>query len=123
MASHTSRRHHMRCNACRRKYRKVGARGGYSDASARFVLRRHPSEYKRTVRCPTCRSDDVTSVQHIHERMMAKRKAAGLICRCLPFPHERGTIAGCEHWPGTGDAQSDYEAAEAVMNTRRGSFT
>lgn len=111
MASRTSSRHRMRCNACRRAERRdYGA-----DTSARFALRKHPLAYKREPRCPTCGSTDVVSVEAIRQRELAKQEP----CNCLPFPHRMGSIAGCKTWPGTGDDEADYYAIQSVLQTKR----
>lgn len=85
------------------------------------MLKRHPSQYKRVVRCPTCKSDDVVSVEHLHRAQMRKRAESGMLCKCTayPFPHERGSLRMCDHHTladvdPSEDEWRDYEACLAT---------
>lgn len=80
-------RHRMRCRQCRRDKR----------AHYDFTIKRAPEKYKRAIKCPVCKSDDVYSREHTYVKAQAKRE----ICYCygVPHPHRKGTHRLCEFHP------------------------
>ena len=101
--STTAKHHRMRCRS--------------GKCYKRFTLRKHPSQYKtdRMLKCPVCGGEARSDEQN-----RRNEKAKQDICDCLPFPHERGTVAGCVDWPGTGNDFEDEDAVRAVWETPRG---
>lgn len=116
MASSTANRHRMRCNACRRRLRRIYGK----DASARFTLKRHPLDYKREPKCPVCKSTDVASIEPIRARELASQ--ARCYCSAYPFPHRYGSLRLCEGHrlrdvEPDADEWRDYEACLATPRT------
>lgn len=75
----------------------------------RFTLRRHPSEYRRAIRCPGCGTDAVRSVEGERRRWIAKAS-----CRCIgyPFPHRRGSLRMCIFHPLSSVEPTEAETEE-----------
>ena len=78
--------------SCRRR---VSYRCCRDRCQRRFTLKREP---KKEPKCPYCGHLNVRNEQKNIARAHEKRET----CRCheLPFPHEKGTFAGCVHWEG-----------------------
>ena len=94
--STTAKRHRMRC-----RVKKCGKR---------FTLKKHPDLYQTDkCICPVCGGKASSD-----EKNRRNEKAKQDLCDCLPFPHERGTVAGCVDWQGTGN---DFE--DEGRGTRR----
>ncbi len=120
----------MSCLACRRRYTaalKTGVPSEDRPPSGRYTLNRPPpfiesmNSYKtmRKCKCPHCGSDEVVSVEH----QRRKEKMNQDICRCamIPFPHQKGTVFGCQHHP---DFERDWtpdeeEKYDGLINTPR----
>ena len=96
----TRYRHRMRCSR------------GRHGCGRRFTLKRHPDSYKRSPKCPYCKSVFVISVEMERRQELANQET----CKCsfIPFPHRKGTVLGCEHHPKpfdewTEDDERDYQ--------------
>ena len=87
----------------------------------RFTLRKHPDEYKRQVKCPSCGSSvDVRSDEK--NRQNELQKETRCYCSSYPFPHRSGSLRFCANHPladvdGTEEEIADYEA---IWETKRG---
>ena len=78
--------HRMRCSE------------GRQGCGSRFSLKRPPSNYLRSARCPQCGSAVVRSVEKARRKEMNQRKARLELCRCGPFPHQIGTHYLCDSY-------------------------
>lgn len=112
--------------------RKCGSRGstGYRwrmrccntrKCGRRYTLRRHPDDYAypaRYWRCPTC-GGPAYSDEMNRRRELAQQDT----CHCLPFPHRRGSIMGCNHHPKPVDEWTDEDRRDYqdMLETPRGS--
>ena len=99
----TSVRHRMRCSTC----------------GCRFTLKRHPSKYKRQIKCPNGHTSTY-SCEAARRRELAKQVRC--YCNGVPFPHRAGSILGCDSHPvhpddWTKDQERQYEG---MMRTPRG---
>ena len=97
---------------------------GQLGCGRRFTRKRAPHEYARAVRCPSCRSIHVHSVEKAARAQTKRRKARGLICRCsnYPFPHVRATLRFCREHPQilADYTETDWRGYRAVLETPRG---
>lgn len=110
----TSKRHRMRCNACR-----SAGRG-----SGRFTLKRHPDLYVREVKCPVCGETDRLSSQEKDRKLELERRPSHS-CSGYPFPHVPGSMRMCTEHPEyimgfepDDDEKRDYESVIATPRTR-----
>ena len=115
--SSTANRHRMwckDCNALRMRLRYAGDLDASRSINPRYTLKRAPWLYVQESRtkCKHCGSLNVRSDEAARRRELAKQER----CYCLPFPHNKGRIAGCEHWEGEVN-EHDFEA---MINTPRG---
>ena len=106
-------RHRMRCYVCRHAGR----------GSGRFTLKRHPSHYKRPPKCPSCKTENVHSVEKERREEAVRRPSHR--CTSYPFPHVPGTLRMCTHnedyifsKPPTEEELRQYE--QVLHTPRRG---
>lgn len=62
----------------------------------KFTIRRAPHNYKRPIKCPHCRSEDVVDFEDQYIKNESKREQ----CYCAsgpPHPHRKGSHRLCEH--------------------------
>lgn len=113
MTSTTANRHRMRCYKCKRNCKYC---------SGRFTLKRHPDKYKRTVKCPCCKNENVYSVEDERRAELARQERC--ICNNYPFPHNKGTLRMCEHHPLARVEPTEEEMHEyrACLETPRTGF-
>lgn len=109
MASTTRYRHRMRC--------------GVVSCRHRFTLKRHPDNYKRTIKCPKCGdSTKVHSVEEERKRELAKQDTC--YCPMYPFPHRSGSLRLCDNHPavvsGESCSEEEYQDYLAIMEVPRG---
>lgn len=115
MASTTSKRHRMRCNACR-----AAGRG-----SGRFTLPRHPDLYVRAVKCPACGETERLSSQEKDRKLELERRPSHS-CSAYPFPHKPGTLVMCVDNPervlGFATTEQEQEEYRSTLDTPRSAF-
>lgn len=72
----------------------------------RVKLRKPIDQYARRPLCPACGNDSL-KLDAAHYRRKRKLKC---VCPGVPYPHERGTVVGCEHYakPMTEEMWHDY---------------
>lgn len=94
---------------------------GRDGCGRRFTLKKHPDQYRRTVRCPYCKSYNVTDVEAARRAEQARKDT----CRCpnYPFPHTKGTMRMCDHHPlvlaGVDVTEIEYGDYMACLATPR----
>ena len=103
-ASNTQFRHRMRCN----RTRKCGHR---------FTLKKKPFAGEE-IKCAMCGGNTYSC-----EASRRKERAKQVRCLCynIPFPHEKGSILGCEfHWKDPDDwTLEDQRQFQGMMETPR----
>ena len=111
----------MECTPCTNKFKRwCRKKEGPAPVRGRFKLRKPLRAYKRPVKCPTCKSENVRSIEKERRREYEKRD----ICRCapIPFPHLKGSITGCDYHPAGHEREwdeLDQAKYEDVIRTPR----
>lgn len=112
----------MWCNDCEGRYRRAKKQnlpGHYP--TGRFTIKKHPSQYKRGVRCPTCKSFNVRSTEDARRREMAKKELCA--CNGYPFRHEKGTLRFCAYnklfLAGVEPTEEEYRQYESCVQGER----
>jgi hypothetical protein len=118
-----AKRERMVCRRCEAEYARARRRKiDPLPFRGRYTLRRAPELYviARYRNCPVCGSSNVRSDESNRRREMIKRLATKKICHVL-FPHEHGTLFGCEcHAKHPDDwTEDEYRQAEGMLATKR----
>ncbi len=105
--SDTKRRHRYQC-------RKVIGPAG-KQCGKRLTLKQ---EAEGLVKCPSC-GHPMISQESARNRELEKQEQCG--CSGVEFPHQKGSVLGCEWHPGTEEmSDEEYLDWRAMQNTQRG---
>jgi hypothetical protein len=75
--------------------RKQNGDGSHTKPCGQRVKLRKPiDQYKKRPMCPACKHDSL-KIDLAHYKRKRRLKCN---CQGVPFPHERGTIIGCQHY-------------------------
>lgn len=102
---------------CRFRWR-MRCSQGKKGCGSRFTLKRHPSKYKREIKCPNCGSTHLQDVEAERQRERARQDT----CYCMqyPFPHRAGSLRFCEQNPNDAEVtEEEYYDFIATWNTGR----
>lgn len=87
--------------------------------SGRFTLKKAPSLYTREVKCPTCGSTDVVSVEKSRKDEMKIQDT----CHCapIPFPHRAGSLRFCDQHPlfKVDPTEEEWQSFQGLLETPR----
>ena len=71
---------------------------GSKNWCGKHITYRSPAEVPKDLKCPFCKKGTLLPQKQYLRNSRAKQD----VCHCtdLPFPHRRGTFAGCKYWEG-----------------------
>lgn len=78
-------RHRMRCSR------------GRKGCGTRFTLKKNPGKYANEIKCPSCGSVHVNSVEQERRRESLNNDTCS--CHFYPFPHKRASMRMCMDHP------------------------
>ena len=114
-----AQRHRMLCVRCKAVYDRSYRKGTKGLWSGRFTLKRAPTQYKRGVKCPRCKSTNVRDVEM--QRRAETLRQNTCLCNGIPFPHRHASILGCDDHPKAFEdwTQEDEQQYREMLETPR----